>query len=107
MVTVMNLNDYEEKILNWADTRGILAAGNAQAQLLKTVEELGEVAGALAKGRREDLIDGIGDVYVTLVIFSELVGVDLTSAVGAAWSEIENRKGRMENGVFIKDEADG
>ena len=42
--------------------------GTVEAQAIKTVEELSELIKAICKDNREDIIDSIGDVYVTLVI---------------------------------------
>jgi hypothetical protein len=61
-------------ILDWAADRGILANSDPLSQILKTVEEMGELAKAVNKGDREGQIDGIGDVYVTLVLVNHMIG---------------------------------
>lgn len=62
-------------ILDWAREKGILGRATALDQVLKTIEELGELAGAVSKGDRDAQIDSIGDVYVTLVIINEIMGL--------------------------------
>jgi NTP pyrophosphatase (non-canonical NTP hydrolase) len=99
-----NFEELELLIAGWAAERGLLP-GDPRAQLLKTVEELGEVASALAKGRREELIDGIGDVVVTLILLSNIEGFSVTRALNQAYEEIKDRKGKLVDGIFIKDEA--
>lgn len=103
LASALSVDDYETLIIEWAHERGIIAAADPRAQLLKTLEELGETAGALAKGQHDQLLDGIGDVLVTLAIFANLSGFTLVQAVEAAWHEIAERKGRTVDGVFVKD----
>ena len=92
------------EILRWAEARKIIPNSTPQAQLLKTVEELGELVGAVVRGNREAAVDGFGDVLVTLIIASDLMGIDITRALEAAYNEIKNRKGTMmPNGVFVKE----
>ena len=66
---------------------------------------LGETAGAIAKMKATDeIMDGIGDTFVTLIILSYQLGLEPTDCLQHAWNEIKFRKGRTENGVFIKEE---
>lgn len=96
--------ELESLIADWGKSRGLIP-GDSRAQLLKTVEEVGEVASALAKGRREELIDGVGDVIVTLILLARIEGFSVTQALEQAYAEIRDRKGRLVDGIFIKDEV--
>lgn len=87
----------------WAESRELLKPENANRQMLKVMEEVGETARALAKGSKAGMIDGIGDSFVTLIILSYQLGLEPGDCLEAAWNEIKNRTGRTENGVFIKD----
>jgi len=101
-----DFEELEKKVIAWANSRGLLHpnGANAQKQLLKSLSELGELADALLKNNRGGIIDGIGDVLVTLIIFAELVGgYDLTLCLECAYQEIKNRKGQTVDGVFIKE----
>lgn len=86
----------------WAVQRGI-HSGDPLPQFAKCVSEVGELGDALIKGDREGVIDGIGDVFVTLVILSQRYGVPLEECIHAAWMEIADRKGKTVDGVFIKE----
>ena len=78
---------------------------NAPKQMMKVIEELGETAGAIAKNKATDEIqDGIGDTFVTLIILAYQLGLEPADCLEAAWNEIKDRKGKTENGVFIKEE---
>lgn len=90
-------------VKQWAADRNLIKGSTPHAQMLKTVEELGELAGAIAKNNREVQIDSIGDVLVTLIILSEQLHIDMSEALRFAYNEIKDRRGKMVNGVFIKD----
>lgn len=64
----MNINKLNAHIIEWAKERELDTKGTVEAQAIKTVEELSELIKAICKDNREDIIDSIGDVYVTLVI---------------------------------------
>lgn len=64
----MNINELNAHIIDWAKERELDTKGTVEAQSIKTVEELSELIKAICKDNREDIIDSIGDVYVTLVI---------------------------------------
>ena len=99
----MNLNDLNLKILAWAHDRDIVEGGTRQAQLNKLTEELGELAKGINKGREDMVVDGIGDCFVVLAIIAAQSGASLEHAVGVAWDEIKDRKGRMICGTFVKE----
>jgi NTP pyrophosphatase (non-canonical NTP hydrolase) len=96
------MNRLVRKIEKWSEEKGLNEA-DPRAQFLKVAEEVGEVASAMARNDRPELIDGIGDVVVTLIILAQQHDLDLEHCLAAAWDEIENRTGKMKDGVFIKD----
>lgn len=55
-------------IISWADEKGLLKKENAPKQRLKLLEEVGETASAVAKNYIGLIQDGIGDIFVVLVI---------------------------------------
>jgi NTP pyrophosphatase (non-canonical NTP hydrolase) len=100
----MTFEQLQTEIVSWAELRGIMDSSDTKTQLLKTMEELGETARAVLKNNRDDLIDGLGDTIVTLIIASELSGLNLVSCLESAFNVISNRKGVMKDKVFIKNE---
>lgn len=64
----MNINELNAHIIEWAKERELDTKGTVEAQSIKTVEELSELIKAICKDNKEDIIDSIGDIYVTLVI---------------------------------------
>ena len=91
------------KVIGWADDKGILVRDNAPKQMLKVLEEVGETSGALLKDNRDEIVDGIGDSFVTLIILSMQLGLHPSECLEAAWNEIKDRKGKMLNGTFVKE----
>jgi NTP pyrophosphatase (non-canonical NTP hydrolase) len=90
-------------VLKWADERGLLKAENAPRQMLKLIEEVGELAGAMAKNKPGDIVDAIGDIQVVLIILSKQLGYDYQQCLVDAYNVIKERKGKLINGVFVKD----
>ncbi|WP_137744893.1 MazG-like family protein [Robertmurraya siralis] len=98
----MNLNERTTQIEEWATQRGLDIA-DPNKQMLKLVEEVGELAQGLAKNNREQVIDSIGDVYVVLTILSMQLNLNIRGCIGKAYEEIKDRKGEMVNGIFVKE----
>jgi NTP pyrophosphatase (non-canonical NTP hydrolase) len=93
----------KNKVLNWAGEKGILEKASPESQMLKTVEEIGELANALGKRNKEEIMDAIGDIAITLIIQARLCGLDFDDCVESAYNIIALRTGRMVNGIFVKD----
>jgi NTP pyrophosphatase (non-canonical NTP hydrolase) len=91
-------------VIQWANEKGILSKDKSLAQMCKVTEEIGEVASALVKCKQEELKDGIGDSFVTLIILAKQNGLEPEECLRAAWDEIKNRKGKVnEHGAFVKE----
>ena len=96
-------NNTFDLIRSWADVRGITQNGDVKTQYIKLLEEVGELADAILKNNKEDIIDAIGDAVVVLTNLSTLAGVNIEHCIDAAYGEISNRTGNMVNGTFVKD----
>ena len=136
------------KVEEWAKERGLLNPEFAEAQYLKFIEECGKTARAILKKDEAGIIDGFGDIAVTVIILakqldchllikdtqftaksfkyfldpidseyvsqysltyldacSRFYGYDLQMCLESAYNEIKNRKGKTENGTFVKEQA--
>ena len=101
----MTFDELIENITQWADDKGILFPENTPQQSMKVMEELGETMGAILKQKKTDeVIDGIGDIFVTVIILSKQLGLDPTECLESAWNEIKDRKGKTVDGTFIREE---
>lgn len=92
------------KIKEWAQDRNLIRGATSQAQMLKLTEEVGELAAGIARGDKELIKDSIGDCVVVLTILAAQQGMALEDCVQCAYEEIKDRKGKMVNGIFIKEE---
>lgn len=100
----MYFHTLESQVVEWAKARQIIPNSTPQTQLMKTVSELGELADATIQGDTGGVIDGVGDVLVTLIIYCALQKIDLTACLEAAYDEIKDREGTLlPNGVFVKE----
>jgi len=98
-----DLNSLEELIVIWARQRGLLTADvQPEKQMLKLVEEVGELAKGVAYRDKWSTSDGIGDVFVCLVVLAEQLDLNVTECIDQAYDEIKNRKGVLEDGLFKK-----
>ena len=71
------LQELQVLILQWAKDKDLLKLENAPKQRLKLLEEVGETAGAILKNNTDDIKDGIGDIFVVLVILSEQLSEEI------------------------------
>jgi len=107
------MNDLNKKILQWASDKGILANGTPEGQLAKTLEELIETAQAVAlydnqsrydtseRDFLEEVKDGIGDVYVTLVIHAKMNNFENIGI--ASIDELSNKEAFEQIGKCVID----
>ena len=93
-----------ENIRDWAKERGLYDKGNSHTQYVKLQEEAGELAKALLENDKAEVIDAIGDMVVVLTNLAHLEGVHIETCIAEAYKVISNRKGKMINGTFVKDE---
>ena len=92
-----------DEIVNWAEARNLVKGATRQAQMLKLTEEIGELAGGIARDKEDIVIDSIGDCLVVLTILAAQSGLSLQQCAEAAYDEIKDRTGRMVDGVFVRD----
>jgi len=117
MTKPMNLQETIEAVRAWGVARNITGPngkGTLLGQLSKTAEELTETRDAAVKLRwtgessrydeaYAEIIDGLGDVFVTIILAAEMAGLRIEDCLAAAYDEIKGRTGTMQGGVFVKD----
>lgn len=99
-----DLNKLTGQIEVWGHNKGIIPNSTPEAQFKKTMEEVLEIHEALVLGDKAKLQDAYGDVFVTLVMGASCAELDIKQCVEAAYNEISGRKGKMVNGIFVKDD---
>lgn len=96
-------DEYFELIQQWGKDRNFYGKGGAtvQSQFVKLLEEVGELAGNIARGK--DVKDDIGDIQVVLTHIAILSGTTMKESLSVAYNDIKDRKGEFRNGSFIKE----
>ena len=100
--------DLITKINEWADERNLKQA-DPKIQWMRITEEVGEIRDVLLKPTKFNepqtaLKDAIGDTLVTIIVLAHQLDLDVTECLNIAYEEIKNRKGKMINGTFVKEE---
>lgn len=152
------MQEIQNKVIQWAEDKGIFEKSDPTSQFLKTISEVGELADAVNKNDLPEIKDAIGDITVTLILHAEMTDseleLDVDECVGyenpkeavlyllqvlckivdyeeygatiealvaiasyygwtlqeclqSAYDVISKRTGKMQNGVFVKDEKNG
>lgn len=94
---------YAERIRQWAHDRNLIEGSTTQQQFVKLIEEVGELAESIAKSRFDDFKDAIGDCFVVLTILAAQNNLEIEDCIASAWNEIKDRKGKLVNGIWIKE----
>ena len=98
----MQLTNEFEPIRQWARERNLYEKGDPKTQCLKLQEEVGELSKAILKNDAYEFVDAIGDCVVVLTNLAALNGVQIEYCINSAYKVISQRKGKMENGTFVK-----
>lgn len=110
------MNDTIRNIERWAEDRNLIEGSKPAKQLNKLAEEMNELVTGVAKYDYEssfpdgdpdimldEIADAIGDMAVVLTIIARQLGLKFEDCVAGAYDEIKDRKGKMINGVFVKE----
>ena len=95
-------------VIQWGREKGL---DDPKAQLNKVMEEVGEIAHEITRNhydldaleQPDELYDAIGDTLVTVVILADILNIDPIGALREAYDVIKNRKGKTENGTFVRE----
>lgn len=100
----MIYTDTVSEVDRWARERGLDRPSNSSNQIIKLMEEVGELSAAYNKGQQNKLIDSIGDIQIVLIILCMQLGLGYQMSLDEAYKQIKYRKGKMINGSFVKNE---
>ena len=97
------MSDWKERIKQWAADRNLIEGSTPWKQYDKLNEECEELARALRSIDMREIKDAIGDIQVVLCVMCHQLGIDIDECREIAWEQIKDRKGRMVDGVFVKE----
>lgn len=110
----MSFEDLQKLTLEWADDKDLLHEENADKQFMKFIEEVFEFKtemdnydldpGTLKTYFFRNMKDEMGDIFVTLIILCDQIGIDPVECLSMAYEKISKRTGKTINGQFIKSE---
>jgi NTP pyrophosphatase (non-canonical NTP hydrolase) len=100
---MMDYNQLESLVVEWAANKGILEKATTAAQANKTMEECQELIDAIQDDNREEIADALGDILVTIIIQAKMQNMSLVECLEGAYNIIAKRTGKMVNGQFVKD----
>ncbi|TLQ49293.1 hypothetical protein FEZ33_01280 [Ruoffia tabacinasalis] len=93
-----------KKVEQWFVDRNLHSLDGV-GQLEKLQEEVEELILAYNEDDRAEEIDAVGDILVVLIGYCMQRDLDIMDCLNSAYEEIKDRKGKVIDGVFVK-EAD-
>lgn len=94
--------NYIYKIREWHHDRNLIEGATDKDQVCKLIQEVGELSDNVCKGK--NVSDDIGDIIVVLINIAERNGLTIAECLQQAYGDIKDRKGKMVDGIFIKEE---
>lgn len=95
-----------KKVRKWGESKDIIIPGN-KAQALKQVdklqEELNELREEIEAGEIYKAMMEAGDCIVVLEMITANLETDQETCVKLAYDKIKDRKGKTQNGQFVKE----
>lgn len=98
-----NYQELETLVERWAEEKGIFKKATPIAQANKTMEEVQELIDAIKNDDRDEIIDALGDILVTIIIQAGMQHLSLEYCLESAYNVISRRTGKMIDGQFVKD----
>ena len=90
-----------KNIAKWHHERNLIKGATDKDQFCKLIQEAGELSDNICKGK--DISDDIGDMIVVLINIAERNELTLKDCMQRAWDDIKDGKGKMIDGIFIKE----
>jgi NTP pyrophosphatase (non-canonical NTP hydrolase) len=95
------MEELSKLIIQWHHDRNLINGSTDKDQVLKLMQELGELSDSVCKGK--DVKDDLGDMMVVMLNIMERQGVTMEECLLTAYNDIKDRKGRMVDGIFVKE----
>ena len=96
------MDELVKKVEQWHYYRNLIDGATDKDQVLKLLQELGELSDNVCKGN--DIRDDIGDMLVVMINILARNKLTLEECLEVAYDDIKDRKGRMVDGIFVKEE---
>lgn len=94
---------FEEFIELYADLNPELSSQEIKDNIINIIHDLGK-KGRIKQGSPGNAKDSLGDGYVVFAGIAEREGFPMQQCMATAYTSIKDRKGKMIDGVFVKEE---
>ena len=84
----------------WHVDRNLIDGATDKDQVLKLIQEMGELYDNVCKGR--DIRDDLGDMLVVMINIMKRNNILMEECLQVAYNDIKDRKGKMIDGIFVK-----
>jgi NTP pyrophosphatase (non-canonical NTP hydrolase) len=101
----MDLNDLVQAGEKWLEDRNLIDGATDKDQVCKLIQEMGELSDNVCKGN--DIRDDLGDMMVVIINIMKRNNITLEDCLQVAYNDIKDRKGRMVDGIFVKETDNG
>ena len=95
------MEELTKLIIKWHYDRNLIEGSSDKDQVLKLMQELGELSDSVCKGK--DVRDDLGDMMVVMLNIMERQGISMEDCLSTAYNDIRDRKGIMIDGIFVKE----
>ena len=117
----MKMKGVEEWIVDWADEKGFFTKSCARVQLEKMKEEVNEYETELIKLDTKEILDApiedkneilekakmeLGDIFVTAIVQAKFLNTTPEKVMWMAYNKINARKGKLINGIFVRNKGE-
>ena len=89
------------KVNKWFEDRNLVEGSTDKDQILKLMQELGELSDHACKG--EDIRDDLGDMLVVMLNIMKRNNYTIEECLQIAYDDIKDRRGKMVDGIFVKE----
>ena len=90
-----------QQVVSWHLARNLIHGSSDKDQVLKLIQAVGELSDSICK--EQSPIDDIGDIMVVLINIIVRNGLTVTGCLNHAYNDIKDRKGKMIDGIFVKE----
>lgn len=96
-----DLQELVELIEQWHVDRNLIDGATDKDQVLKLIQEMGELSDSVCKD--QDIRDDLGDMMVVMINIMKRNDITMEECLSVAYNDIKDRKGKMIDGIFVKE----
>ena len=100
-VEIWNLQELVDLIEEWHVDRNLIDGATDKDQVLKLIQEMGELSDSVCKD--QDIRDDLGDMMVVMINIMKRNNITMEECLSVAYNDIKDRKGKMIDGIFVKE----